>query len=75
MSGITDILALGLKIDNEDPLPENPPNVGTINNRAQPVGTWICPIVCPFVQEANGQNLNGRFSKMSWEIIAEADEL
>ncbi len=75
MADIAEILALGLQIDNEDPLPENLPNVVTMNNCAQPVGAWICPMVCPCVQEANGQNLNGRFSKMSWEIIAEADEL
>ena len=75
VSDLADILALGLQIDNEDPLPENLPNVGTMNKRAEPVGRWICPIVCPHVQEANGRNLNGRFSKMSWEIVAEADEL
>jgi len=54
VSDLADILALGLQIDNEDPLPENLPNVGTINNRAEPVGRWIHPIVCSQVQEANG---------------------
>ncbi len=75
MSDIADILALSLEIDNEDPLPKNPPNVGTINNHAKPFGRWICQIVCPWVQEANSWNLNGWFSKMNWKIIAEADEL
>ncbi len=67
MADIADILALGLQIDNEDPRPENLPNAM--------LNTWIHPIICLCVQDANGQNLNGRFSKMSWGIIAEADEL
>ncbi len=75
MSDLADILALVLHIDNEDPLPENLPNIGTMKNHAEQVGQRIHWIVCPQVQEANGQNLNGQFSKMNWEIITEADEL
>ncbi len=47
LSDIVEILLLGLQINNKDLLPENLPNVGTMNNRAEPVGRWILPIVCP----------------------------
>ncbi len=66
--------ALGLGVENEDPLPENLPNVDTMNHAAEAVGNWITPTICPHAQE-NCCNTNGKFSLMSWEIVAKADEL
>lgn len=70
----SELRALGLEVENEDPLPENLQNVGTMNCAAEAVGNWITPIICPRVKE-NCRNTNGKFSLMSWEIVAEADEL
>ncbi len=55
-------------------MPENLPNVGTMNHVAEAVGNWITPIICTCAQE-NCCNTNGKFSLMSWEINVEADEL
>ncbi len=74
VSDIAELGALGLQVDNKDPLPENLENVGTMNCAAEAVGTWINPIVCPCIVE-NCRNLKGWFQSMSWEIIAEANEL
>ncbi len=71
---ISELLALGLEVENEDPLSENRANVGTMHHAAEAVGNWVNPIVCPRVQE-NCRNVNGHFSRISWEIIAEANEL
>ena len=65
---------MGLEVENEDPLPENIPNVGTMNCAAEAVGNWIMPTICPCAQE-NCRNTNGKFSLMSWEIVAKVDEL
>ncbi len=65
---------LGLEFKNDDPLPENLPNVGTMNCSAEAVGVWITPPIRPCAQE-NYCNTNGKFSLMSWETVAEADEL
>ena len=73
-SDISQLRSLGLEVENEDPLPENFANVGTMHRAAKAVGNWTNPILCPRVQE-NCRNSNGRFTTMSWEIIAEADEL
>ncbi len=70
----SELRALGLEVENEDPLPENIPNVGTMNRAAEAVGNWITPTICPRAQE-NCRNTNGKFSSMSWEIVLEADEL
>ncbi len=70
----SELLALGLEVENEDPLPENIPNVGTTNCAAESVGDWITPPICPCDQE-NYCNTNGKFSLISWEIVPEANEL
>ena len=43
----SELRALGLEVENEDPLPENIPNVGTMNCAAEAVGNWITPTICP----------------------------
>ncbi len=73
-SDIGELRALGLEVDNEDPLPENLPNIGTMNLASEEVGTWINPSLCPCVQE-NCRNSNGKFSSMNWEVISEIDKL
>ncbi len=65
---------MGLEVENEDPLSDNLPNVGTMNCAAEAVGDWITPTICPHAKE-NCCNTNGKFSLMSWEIVAKADEL
>ncbi len=44
---ISELRALGLEVENEDPLPENRANVGTMHHAAEAVGNWVNPIVCP----------------------------
>ncbi len=73
-SDIGELRALGLEVDNEDPLPENLPNIGMMNLASEEVGTWINPSLCPRVQE-NCRNSNGKFSSMNWDVISEIDEL
>lgn len=45
-SDIGELSALGLKVDNEDPLLENLLNVGTMNHASEAAGTWINPSLC-----------------------------
>ncbi len=71
---ISELQALGLEVENKDPLPKNRANVETVHHAAKAVGNWVNPIVYPRVQE-NCRNINEHFSRMSWEIIAEANEL
>ncbi len=68
MSDIAGLLALDLQIDNENPLPKNLPNVDTMNNPAESVGRWVYPIVCPWVEEANDQNLKQQFSRLAFTL-------
>ncbi len=70
----SELCALGLELENEVPLPENLPNFGTMNWAAEVGGNWITPTICPHAQE-NCCSTNGKFSLMSWEIVAKADEL
>ncbi len=70
----SELCALGLVVENEDPLPENMTNVGTMNCAAKAVGNWIKPTTCICAQE-KCCNMNGKLSSMIWEILAKADEL
>ncbi len=70
----SELHALGLEVENEDPLPENLPNVGTMNCAAEAVGNGIMPPICPHAQETCC-NTNGKFSLMTSEIVSKADEL
>ncbi len=45
------VLSLSLAVENEDPLPENMGNAGTMNHAATAVGNWITPTICPHAQE------------------------
>ncbi len=73
-SEIQELYALGLKVDNKEPLPENLPNVGMMNCASQAIGTWINPSLCPRVQE-NCCNSNGKFLSMNWYAVSDIDEL
>ncbi len=64
---------LGLEVENEDALPKNLPNFKSIQHANMVIQNWNDPIVCPYIQEI-GRNINGHFTTMSWEIIAEANE-
>ncbi len=44
-SGVSDLHALGHEDENEDPLPENLPNVVTMRDAALAVGSWITLII------------------------------
>ncbi len=58
ISDIAELQALGLEVDNEDPLPENLANVGTMNCASKAIGNWIDPNICPCVVE-NCRNIEG----------------
>ncbi len=73
-SDASELCTLGLEVGNKDPLPENLPNIDTMNGAAEAVGNWITPTICPCAQK-NCCNTNGKFSLMSWEIVAKVDEL
>ncbi len=45
-----------------------------MHQAAVAVGNWIYPIICPHIQQ-HYKNVNGGFATMSWEIIAEGNEL
>ncbi len=55
------LCALGLAVENEDPLPKNMANVGTMKHAAEAVGNWITPTICPCAQE-NCCNMNRKFA-------------
>ncbi len=65
---------LGLRVENEDPLPKNLPNLGMMHHAAAATGNWINLIVCPIIQ-ASCRYVNGCFTTMAWQIIAESHEL
>ncbi len=56
----SELLALGLEVENEDHLPENQPIVGSMNCVAEAMGNWIVPTICPCAQEICC-NTNGTF--------------
>ncbi len=70
--GVSELHALGLVVENEDPLPENLQNVGTMNYAADAEGNWIILTICPCTQE-DCCNVNGECSLMSCKIVAKTD--
>ncbi len=46
MTDIADLKVLDLKVENEDPLPENFLNLGTMHHAAAAIGNLINSIIC-----------------------------
>ncbi len=65
----SELNALGLEVENEDPLHENMAHDGTLNCAVKPADDWITSLICPCAQE-NCPNIYGKFSVISWKIVS-----